>query len=140
MDLKKECDRYEGLLNNSEIDLQILGVGRNGHIAFNEPYTSFLEGVHTVLLTNDTIAANARFFDNLNKVPTQALTMGIKNILKSKKIILLAVGTSKSEAMYRFFNENINAGLPISALKNHDDITIIMDYESSSKLFKHLNE
>jgi glucosamine-6-phosphate deaminase len=127
-DLAEECVRYENLIKDiGGIDLQILGIGQNGHIGFNEPGTSFHSRTHVVELAKNTLEANARFFAKLEDVPTHALTMGIASILDSREIFLLASGTAKANAVARLFNEGISEDFPASALKQHQKVTIIAD-------------
>lgn len=126
--LAEECGRYENLINEvGGIDLQILGIGQNGHIGFNEPGTAFSSRTHVVSLAKNTLEANARFFANVAEVPTHALTMGIATILDSKEIFLLASGTEKAEAVAQLFNEGIREDFPASALKQHPNVTILAD-------------
>jgi glucosamine-6-phosphate deaminase len=132
-DLQEECQRYEQLIKDSGgIDLQLLGIGQNGHIGFNEPGASFDSVTHIVNLTESTRKANARYFESIDEVPTQAITMGIATIMKSKKILLLVSGESKAEAISRLINEPIHNNNPSSVLKNHPDVTIIADEDALS--------
>lgn len=98
-DLDAECQRYDDIIAANPIDIQVLGIGQNGHIGFNEPGTSFEATTHVVELTESTVNANKRYFDKVEDVPTRALTMGIQSIMKSKKIILMAFGEAKAEAI-----------------------------------------
>ena len=127
---------YEHLLNTNKINLQILGVGRNGHIGFNEPGTNFSLGVHDVLLHEKTIKDNARFFENdINKVPKKAITMGIKNILDAETIILMANGTNKADAIKNVMENKVDVNIPVSALNIHEGkVYVIVDKEAASKL------
>lgn len=120
-----ECLRYEHLLDENVIDLQILGIGENGHIAFNEPSNCFTKETHIVSLTDSTIEANSRFFEDKSQVPVKALTMGIKSIFKSKKIILLANGKNKKDAIEKMLKGEITPLLPASILQLHNDCTVI---------------
>lgn len=130
-DLEKECVRYENLINELDgVDLQILGIGQNGHIGFNEPGTPFNSRTHVVTLAEDTIEANSRFFNSIDEVPTQALSMGIASILDSKEILLLASGEAKAEALHRLLNEGVSEDFPASALKQHQNVTIIADKDA----------
>ncbi|MCH1627274.1 glucosamine-6-phosphate deaminase [Fredinandcohnia quinoae] len=127
------CQEYEkAIAELGGVDLQILGIGQNGHIAFNEPGTSFDSITHKVELTESTRNANMRYFDSIDEVPTHAMTMGISTILKSKQILLLASGKSKAEAIYNFINGEVHESNPASALKNHPNVTIIADEEALS--------
>ncbi|MCM3570904.1 glucosamine-6-phosphate deaminase [Neobacillus mesonae] len=126
--LQEECMRYEELIaQNGGIELQVLGIGSNGHIGFNEPGTSFQSKTHIVQLTDSTIHANARFFDRVEDVPTKAVSMGISTIMKSKEILLLVSGENKNEAMHKLVGSEENENFPASVLKNHPSVTIIAD-------------
>ncbi|WP_439442924.1 glucosamine-6-phosphate deaminase [Listeria aquatica] len=133
-DAEAECNRYEAILNEHPVDIQILGIGTNGHIGFNEPGTSFDSLTHKVLLTESTREANKIYFEKEEDVPTYAYSMGIKSILNAKKIILLAFGKSKAEAIKATVNGPITEDCPASALQNHPDVTIIVDNEAASLL------
>ena len=126
-----ECDAYEAAIEEAGgIDLQILGIGKNGHIGFNEPSRDLNTSTHLTDLTESTIEANSRFFDSIEDVPKKALTMGISTILKSKKIVLMACGASKREAVRELFNEDINTDIPATLLKVHPDVVLICDREA----------
>lgn len=130
-DLDAECRRYEAIIDNlGGLDIQLLGIGQNGHIGFNEPGTSFDSLTHVVELTENTREVNSRFFERLEDVPKKAITMGIKSILKSKEIILLISGKQKAEALHRLLNEEISENFPASALKKHPNCTVIYDKEA----------
>lgn len=130
-DAEAECKRYEELVaSHGGIDLQILGIGQNGHIGFNEPDTVLKTSTHVTALTESTIAANSRFFDKPEDVPTHALTMGIATILRSKKIILLANGKNKHDAVTELLNDNITTNVPATMLKVHPDVVLIVDEEA----------
>ncbi|HEV0376235.1 TPA: glucosamine-6-phosphate deaminase [Streptococcus pneumoniae] len=131
-----EVERYNQILADHPVDLQILGIGRNGHIGFNEPGTPFDSQTHLVELDQSTIEANARFFAKIEDVPTQAISMGIKNILDAKSIILFAYGESKAEAIAGTVSGPVTENLPASSLQNHPDVTIIADAEALSLLEK----
>ncbi|WP_066068062.1 glucosamine-6-phosphate deaminase [Neobacillus soli] len=127
-DFQIECNKYEQLMTeHGGIDLQILGIGSNGHIGFNEPGTSFASKTHTVNLAPSTINANARYFNRLEEVPTKAITMGISTIMQSKEILLLISGESKRDALFNLMNGPVNESSPASVLKNHPNVTIIAD-------------
>lgn len=126
----EECTNYENMVETSGIDLQILGIGRNGHIGFNEPSDALNSCTHLTNLTQDTIEANARFFEDKSKVPTHALTMGMATIFKAKKIILLANGRSKLNAVKALFSDEITTDTPATMLKMHPDVTVICDYDA----------
>ena len=131
-DIEAECQRYDKLIEDSGgIDIQILGIGSNAHIAFNEPSDTFKMGTYLVDLTESTINANSRFFDSIDKVPTKAVTIGVGSIFKAKKIILLASGKNKAEAIYNTVFGDINPNVPSSILKLHPDVTLVLDKDSS---------
>ena len=133
-DAEAEVERYNQVLADHPVDLQILGIGINGHIGFNEPGTSFDSTVHIVDLEQSTIEANARFFDKIEDVPTQAFSMGIRNILDAKCIILFAYGASKAQAIAGTVQGEVTESLPASALQRHEDVVIIADKEALSLL------
>ena len=127
-----ECEAYEQEINKAGgIDVQLLGIGRNGHIGFNEPDIKFEALTHLVTLDDDTINANSRFFDSIEAVPKQAISMGIKTIMHSKKILLLACGAEKRQTIYNMINGKITPELPASVLQLHPDVTVILDEEAS---------
>lgn len=129
----KECERYEKMLDAiGGVDLQILGIGQNGHIAFNEPDENLIAVTHLTGLTQSTIEANSRFFASADEVPKQALTMGMGSILKAKKIVILANGANKSKAVAELLNGNITTSNPATMLKVHPDVTLICDKEAFS--------
>ncbi|PWW29537.1 glucosamine-6-phosphate deaminase [Cytobacillus oceanisediminis] len=130
-DINQECLRYEQLIKDLvDIDLQLLGIGQNGHIGFNEPGTSFKSRTHVVKLAESTRKANARFFESIDEVPAHAITMGIASILDSREIVLLASGSAKAEAIRRLVNGEPDEQFPASALKLHPNVTIIADEEA----------
>lgn len=136
-DLKENCDSYNESLSEYQIDLQILGIGSNGHIGFNEPGTSFDSVTHVVDLKESTIKDNARFFnDDLSQVPTQAITMGISNVLAARKILLLASGENKANAIQATVMGVVTENVPASILQNHPDVVIIIDEAAGSSLYK----
>jgi glucosamine-6-phosphate deaminase len=133
-DLEAECAKYEEIIANNPIDIQILGIGENAHIGFNEPGTPFDAPTQVVQLTESTINANKRNFEKVEDVPTTAISMGIGSIMKGKKIILMAFGEEKAEAIANTINGPLTTDVPSSILKNHDDVTIIIDEAAASKL------
>ena len=133
-DVEAEVKRYNQVLAEHPVDLQILGIGTNGHIGFNEPGTSFDSTVHIVDLEQSTIEANARFFEKIEDVPTQAISMGIRNILDAKSIILFAYGASKAQAIAGTVQGQVTEALPASSLQSHEDVVIIADKEALSLL------
>ena len=125
-DFDKECAAYDQRIHDlGGIDLQLLGIGNDGHIGFNEPGDCFVKSTHVVDLHESTIRANARFFDSPNDVPRQAVTMGMISIMQAKKILLVANGPAKKEILYRAFNGPITPAIPASILQLHPDITVI---------------
>lgn len=134
-DVESECKRYDNLIKNSGgIDIQVLGIGHNAHIGFNEPSMSFEVGTNLVDLKESTIEANARFFEKIEDVPKKAITMGIGSIFKAKKIMLLACGEGKAEAIYNTVYGKVTPEVPSSILQFHDDVILILDKEAASKL------
>ena len=131
---EEETAHYNEILAQHPVDLQILGIGRNGHIGFNEPGTPFDSQTHLVHLDQSTIEANSRFFEKIEDVPTQAISMGIANILAAKSIILFAYGESKAEAIAGMVNGPNTESLPASALQGHPDVVIIADQAALSLL------
>ncbi len=133
-DLEAECARYSEMLSVTPRDIQILGIGANGHIGFNEPYTKKDSTTHIVSLTARTRADNAAGFKNPAAVPIYALTMGISEILAAKKIILLATGEKKAQAIYDMLRAREDLSCPATALRGHPDVTVILDKEAASLL------
>lgn len=131
---QQECQRYDDLLESLPRDIQILGIGNNGHIAFNEPGTPHDSGTHIVKLDDSTRAANARFFANINEVPTHAITMGIKGIMAAKKILLVATGASKADAIAAALRGKITTDCPASVLQNHKNLIVVLDKAASAKI------
>ena len=130
-----ECARYNALLRTLPRDIQLLGIGANGHIAFNEPGTPFDMETHVVSLTENTIEMNARFFKDISEVPRRAFTMGPKNIMEAKKILLIALGENKADAVYGMVKGPVTESLPASILQRHPDCTLIAD-EAAAKLLR----
>lgn len=134
-DTKEDCEAYERSMENVTVDIQVLGIGSNGHIGFNEPGTPFDEETHIVTLKEGTRKDNARFFENdINKVPTHAITMGIATIMKAKKILLVATGENKADAISAMVDGPISTDCPASVLQNHKDVIVIVDKAAASKL------
>ncbi|MEG1312081.1 MAG: glucosamine-6-phosphate deaminase [Romboutsia sp.] len=134
-DVEVECNRYDNFIKESGgIDIQVLGIGHNAHIGFNEPTINFERGTHLVDLKESTIEANARFFEKIEDVPKKAITMGTGSIFKAKKIMLLACGKGKSEAIYNTVYGKVIPEVPASILQFHNDIVLILDEEAASKL------
>ena len=127
-DAEAECDRYNKLIRQlGGIDLQLLGIGHNGHIGFNEPEEAFEKETHLVTLTESTIEANARLFDKQEEVPRYAFTMGIKSIMQAKKILIIASGEDKAQIMRDAFFGPVTPQIPASILQIHNDLTIVAD-------------
>ncbi len=125
-DPEGECKRYDNIIESlGGIDIQVLGIGNNGHIGFNEPADAFSDSTHVVSLAKSTIEANSRFFEKPEDVPTKALTMGIGSIMKSRKIILIANGDKKKDIVEKALNSEITPLVPASILKKHPDLTVI---------------
>lgn len=134
-DAQAECDAYDAAIDAAGgIDLQILGIGNNGHIAFNEPCSSFPAKTHIVSLTQSTIEANKRFFESIDDVPKQAITMGIGSIMKARNIILIATGAAKAEAVKAMINGPVDPQCPASILQFHPNVTIFLDEPAASLL------
>ncbi|MDD3296084.1 MAG: glucosamine-6-phosphate deaminase [Candidatus Omnitrophica bacterium] len=134
-DCEQSCRNYEeAIKKNSGIDLQLLGIGSNGHIAFNEPGSPEKSRTRKVDLTARTIDDNTRFFDNRNQVPTQAITMGIETILEAKQIILLATGANKATAVTGALKGPVGSRLPASFLQGHSACTFIVDKAAACEL------
>ncbi len=122
------CAAYEAYVRSlGGVDVQILGIGQNGHIGFNEPAETLEVGTHVTDLTESTIRANARFFDSIDEVPTRALTMGIGTILSAKKILILAFGAEKHEAVAKMLAGGLSTACPASMLNLHPDVTLLCD-------------
>ncbi len=125
-DMEAECKRYDELITNlGGIDMQLLGIGLNGHIGFNEPDISFEKTTHIVDLDHSTIEANSRFFDSFDDVPKKAITMGIKSIMHSKKVVLIANGPEKKEILEKALHGPVSPEVPASILQFHPDLTVV---------------
>ncbi|SDB23268.1 glucosamine-6-phosphate deaminase [Pseudobutyrivibrio sp. YE44] len=136
-DSVKECMRYDNVIHQlGGIDLQLLGIGGNGHIGFNEPGNNFNKETHCVTLTDNTIDANARFFASRDEVPRYAYTMGIKNIMQAKSILLIASGEAKAQAMYDSFYGPITPNVPGSILQLHNNVTVVADEAALALILK----
>lgn len=135
-DLEAETKAYDQIIAEHPIDFQILGIGQNGHIGFNEPGTSFEETTHVVDLQESTIKANARFFENEEDVPRQAISMGIASIMAAKSIVLMAYGESKAEAIKGMVEGEITEDMPASILQKHADVVVIADEAAAALLSK----
>jgi glucosamine-6-phosphate deaminase len=132
---QEECKRYDTLIDEiGRFDLVVDGIGTNGHIAFNEPDDHFIPRTHISEISDSTLQANSRFFNADEIMPQHAITLGFEDIMKAKKVILLATGQSKKEVIHRFLTEKkITTQLPISLLNMHPDLTLIIDREAYSE-------
>lgn len=134
-DAEKECGRYEELIRSlGGVDLQLLGLGHNGHIGFNEPGEAFEKETHCVDLTESTIEANKRFFASAYDVPKQAYTMGIKTIMQAKKILIVVNGENKADIVERAFFGPVTPEVPASILQLHNDVTLVGDEAALAKI------
>lgn len=130
-DAQKACADYEAVIENcGGIDLQLLGLGNNGHIGFNEPDTVFPKETHCVDLTKSTIEANARFFASMEEVPKQAYTMGIQSIMRARKILVIVSGAGKANIVKEAFTGPVTPQVPASILQLHPDVTLIADKDA----------
>lgn len=134
-DLEQECRDYEKKIKKAGgIDIQLLGIGSNGHIAFNEPADCFQRWSHVVTLKESTVKDNSRFFKSIDEVPTQAVTMGIGSIMQAKKILIIALGTNKAKAIKQLIDGNVTPMCPASVLQFHTDVTLMLDKGAASLL------
>lgn len=134
-DAEKECVRYEELIASmGGVDLQLLGLGHNGHIGFNEPAEVFDKATHCVNLTESTIEANKRFFASADDVPRQAYTMGIGTIMRAKKVLLVVSGEEKADIVAKAFFGDVTPAVPASILQMHPDVTVVADAAALSKI------
>ena len=134
-DAEKECGRYEELIRSlGGVDLQLHGLGHNGHIGFNEPGEAFEKETHCVELTESTIEANKRFFASADDVPKQAYTMGIKTIMQAKKILIVVNGENKADIVERAFFGPVTPEVPASILQLHNDVTLVGDEAALAKI------
>ena len=134
-DIAAECERYDKQIASlGGIDLQLLGIGRNGHIGFNEPDKAFEQTTHCVTLEENTRTANARFFSNIDEVPTHAITMGIKTIMQEKQIVLAVSGADKAEILKKVLTGPVTPGIPGSILQMHPDVIVVADEAALSQL------
>jgi len=128
---KKACEDYNHIIHSlGGIDLQLLGLGHNGHIGFNEPGLSFETETHCVDLTEKTMKANQRFFTSLDEVPRQAYTMGIKTIMQAKKVLMVVSGSDKAQILHDAFFGPVTPQVPASILQMHKDVSIVADEEA----------
>ena len=136
-DSERECRRYDELIRSlGGIDLQLLGIGHNGHIGFNEPGEAFDKETHCVDLQESTIEANKRFFDSADQVPKQAYTMGIKTIMQAKRILIAASGKDKADIIKKAFFGPVTPSVPASILQMHNNVILVGDQEALSRISK----
>lgn len=134
-DANLACSSYDEIIERTGgVDLQLLGLGHNGHIGFNEPARAFAKGTHCIDLSDTTIEANSRFFASKEEVPTQAYTMGIQTIMKAKKILLVVSGKDKAEIVEKAFFGEVTPEVPASILQFHPDVTVVGDEAAFSKI------
>ena len=133
-DMDAECIRYDTLLRTLGVDLQLLGLGNNGHIGFNEPDKEFSKGTHIVTLTESTLEANKRFFASIDDVPKTAISMGTYDIMQAKRILMVASGKAKAEAVKAMLTGPITPQMPASILQFHRNFTLVADEEALSLL------
>ena len=136
MDSAAECAHYDEIIRQlGGVDLQLLGIGHDGHIGFNEPGAAFELGTHCVSLTEETIEANKRFFDgDVNQVPKQAYTMGIKTIMQARKVLMVANGAGQADIVKKAFFGPVPPEVPASILPVRPDFTLVLDAEAASRL------
>ena len=134
--IQENCDEYNKMLAENPIDIQLLGIGSNGHIGFNEPGTSFDSTVHVVRLKEETRQDNARFFKSIDEVPNFAITMGIQDIMRAKQVLLIAYGKNKAVAIKEMLEGKIREDVPCTILQKHHDVIVVLDKEAAS-LIKH---
>jgi len=134
-DIEAFCDQYEALIEDvGGIDYQVLGIGSNGHIGFSEPGTSLASRTHMSALTHNTIKDNSRLFDKMEDVPTEAITMGIATILDAQRVLLVANGANKADAIAKAIEGPITASVPASALQLHPAVTFVVTEDAATKL------
>lgn len=137
--IEEACQSYSAAIQAAGgLDLQLLGIGSNGHIGFNEPQTCFNSRTHVVELSAQTRIDNGRFFADPSQTPSHAITMGILDIMEAKEIILVATGPNKTQIMAQLYNSAIDEALPASALKQHPNLTIVLDREAAALLPEHV--
>ena len=133
-DKQAECDRYNALLESMQQDVQVLGIGSNGHIGFNEPDTLFSSVTHVVSLAESTIKDNSRLFSSIDEVPRQAFSMGIKNIMQAKSILMVVSGKNKAQAVLGMVKGKVSPSMPASVLQLHPNVTVVCDKDAASLL------
>ena len=133
-DMEKECERYTALLQENPQDIQLLGLGSDGHIGFNEPGSPFEGHTHVVELEESTIRDNARLFARIEDVPRRAITMGIADVMQAKSILLLANGANKAAAVKAMIQGEVDENCPASILQRHNNVTVIIDKEAAKQM------
>ncbi|MEK3881724.1 glucosamine-6-phosphate deaminase [Paenibacillus sp. PL2-23] len=133
-DPQAECARYDALLNEHPADIQLLGLGHNGHIGFNEPDGELSAGTHVVKLKEETREANARFFASMDEVPTEAYTMGVGSILKANTILLVVRGSDKASIVKEALTGPVTTQIPASLLQTHPRVIVLLDREAGRML------
>ncbi len=134
-DLTGECRKYdEAIRKAGGVDLQLLGIGSNGHIGFNEPSDRFVYGTNVINLTESTISANRRFFDSADEVPRRAVSMGIGTIMSARSILLLAMGAQKADAIKAMMEDEVDPRIPASILRTHPSVTVLLDKAAAGGL------
>lgn len=139
-DLEAECERYDAIIRDRPIHLQLLGVGVNGHIGFNEPSSLLVSKTHVVQLHDETIQSNARFFRRLEDVPRNAITMGVQAILQANRIVLMAFGEEKADIIAKAIQGGVATDVPASILQLHANVTVVLDRACASLItlpFRH---
>jgi len=140
-DIEAECRSYDSkLAEYGGIDLQVLGIGNNGHIGFNEPSDTLSVCTHVTELTKNTIEANSRFFTSIEEVPTEAVTMGLGGIMRSKAVLLLASGSQKAELISKLVNSKINTRIPASLLQIHSNVIVVVDEDAGALIINNDNK
>lgn len=138
-DIDAVCNDYDKAIEaHDNIDIQVLGIGTNGHIGFNEPDVKFEAGTHLVSLDKETIEANSRFFDSVDDVPKEAISMGIRNIMHAKKLVLIANGTAKAEVLKEMLFGPVTPNVPASVIQLHNDATVILEKEAAKYVIEEL--
>ncbi len=134
-DAQAACEHYEqAIIDNGGIDIQLLGLGHNGHIGFNEPCDHFPKATHEVALTESTIQANSRLFNSIEEVPVSAYTMGIGTIMAANKIVVVASGKDKADIVKRAFYGEVTPEVPASVLQFHHNVVVVVDKEAASEI------
>lgn len=140
-DIDAVCADYDRMIEEKDnIDIQVLGIGTNGHIGFNEPDVKFEAGTHLVELDQETIEANSRFFDSVDDVPKKAISMGIRNIMHAKKLVLIANGPAKADVLCQMLFGPVTPNVPASVIQLHNDATIILEKEAATCVVSELKK